>query len=198
MQTLDVLLSCERGVAVQCVSEKRRADREREAVLWGSRSQAIKERLVLINQRLTDLCDDITQAPERPSTPARAPTSDVTPFVCHSCPSFPTIRSNDENSTPFLNKSTNNILDCNEQENRYKYENQVMKLQTKTEREGSNNSESLPSNAPKQRPTLSSLLESSEHLHAKKLVLESKEQWGQLQLQLGTPRGVKKFFLRMR
>jgi small-conductance mechanosensitive channel len=181
---------------VQCVSEGRRADREREAVLWGSRSIAIKERIVLINQRLTDLHDDITQAPEPPSTPPS--TSDVTPLVCHSCPSFPTIRINDENSIPSLNKSMNNILDYNEQDNRYKYEDQVLKMQTKTERLGSKNSESLPSNVTKQRPTLSSLLESSEHLHAKKLVLESKEQWGQLQLQLGTPRGVKKFFLRMR
>jgi hypothetical protein len=191
MQTLDVLLLSERGVAVQCVSEGRRADRGREAVLWGSRSVAIKERLVLINQRLTDLYDDIIQAPEPPSTPTRTPTSDVTPFVCHSCPSFPTIRINDENSILFLNKSMDNILDFN-------YENQVMKMLTKTERVGSNDSESLPSNVTKQRPTLSSLIESSEYLHAKKVVLESKEQWGQLQLQLGTPRGVKKFFLRIR
>lgn len=198
MQTLDVLLSAQRGVAVQCVSEGRRADREREAVLWGSRSISIKERVELINQRLTDLYDDITQAPEPPSTPARAPTSDVTPFVCHSCPSFPTIPIHDENSIPSLNKSMNNILDYNEQENRYKYENQKTKMETKTVGAGSNNSESLPSNVPKQRPTLSSLLESSEYLHAERIVLESQEQWGQLQLQLGTPRGVKKFFLRIR
>ena len=113
-------------------------------------------------------------------------------LVCHSCPSFPTIRIQDENSVPFLNKSMNNILDFNEQGN------ELMKMLTKTEMERSNNSESLPSNATKQRPTLSSLLESSEYLHAKKIVLESKEQWGKLQLQLGTPRGVKMFFLRMR
>lgn len=192
MQTFDVLLSTQRGVAVQCVSEGRRADREREAVLWGSRSIAIKERLVLINQRLTELHDDIIQAPEPPATPKRAITSDVTPLVCHSCPSFPTIRIHDEYSVPFLNKSMNNIIDFNEPEN------QLMKMLTKTEMEGSNNSESLPSNATKQRPTLSTLLESSEYVHAKKLALESKEQWGKLQLQLGTSKGVKKFFLRMR
>ena len=198
MQTLDVLLSSERGVAVGHGSEERRVDIQREAFLWGSRSQAIRERLELVNGRLADLHDDIIVASASPSTPTRAPTSDSMLLVCHSCPSFPTIRINDENSNSFLNKSMNNILDYNEQENRYKYENEVMKMEIKALRVGSSNSESLPSNVPKQRPTLSSLLESSDYLNAKKLVLESKEQWGQLQLQLGTPKGVKKFFLRMR
>ena len=210
-QILDVLLTSQEeekegggeGRVVNCVSEEQRVDMLKDTVVINEKSHALSARIELIDRRLTAVCDDIILASTPASTVLLTPTHDTTILVSHSCPPLPLInRINNENSILFLNKSMNDILDFNEENNdnknddKSKSNQQIMK--SKIKKEEKNILKNVLLNVPIQRPTLLSLLETTNYFNAEKDFLESNKQWNQLQLQLDTPSGVRKFFIRMR
>ena len=206
-QTLNLLVDCQiekegwgEGGG-DCVTEERRVDTLRNTIISSEKSRALSARMDLIDRRLTAVCDVIIQAstPVSTSTVLLTPTHDTTIPISHSCPPLPLInRINDEYSILFLNKSMNNILDYNEEndDDKSKSNQQGMKLKIKKEKK--NITKNVLLNVPIQRPTLLSFLETTNYSDAEKDFLESNKQWSQLQLQLGTPSGMKKFFIRMR
>lgn len=213
-QTLDVLLNSQEeekegggknggGGLVNCVSEEQRVDILRNTVSTNEKSRVLSARIELIDRRLTAVCDGIILASTPASTVLFTPTHDTTIPLPHSCPPLPVInRINNESSILFLNKSMNNILDYNEENDdtknkrRSKSSQQIMKSTIKKEEKF------IPKNVlldvPIQRPTFLSLLETTNYFDAEKDFLESNKQWSKLQLQLGTPSGTRKFFIRMR